>query len=155
MIVAVDLGAKKAGIAWGTKTELLGASCVRTTAKARDEHSEDAAMALALLDAMPEYDVLELVIEWPQKYPTRPKYHDDIQRLWDVGWALMALTGGAVVTKITPAGWAGQVPKGVRWRRAVAKLSDAEQARVPDQHDARDAVQIYLWAAKRARRGMV
>lgn len=104
-----------------------------------------------------------LAFEWPQIYRTGRTKADpnDLPALAGVGCAvagiLSAARAGLAVLAPTPAEWSGQVPKATtgdpwdspRGHRVASRLSAAERAVVPAQHDALDAAAIGLWAVGR------
>jgi hypothetical protein len=52
-------------------------------------------------------------------------------------------------TLVYPGQWKGQVPKDIHNRRVLAKLTPAERALVPNDHNAIDATGLLLWALER------
>ncbi len=101
----------------------------------------------------------DLVFELPQIY-TWGKSKGDPNDLVGLAGVAGALVGHLVqsfpllgVYSPTPAEWIGQLPKSTkgsakespRAQRILSRLSAEELARVPDQHDALDAVGLGLW----------
>lgn len=107
-----------------------------------------------------------IVYERPQIYVASKAKGDpnDLIALAAVGAAVVATYQATLYTQYpsttlriktetpTPAEWAGQIPKATkgsakdspRALRILSRLSDEEKARVPDQHDALDAIGLGL-----------
>ena len=62
---------------------------------------------------------------------------------------LIELSQPRKVTLVFPGQWKGQVPKAIHNTRTKAKLTPAEKALVPEDHNAWDAVGLLLWALER------
>jgi hypothetical protein len=104
-----------------------------------------------------------LVIEWPQVYRAAksPGDPNDLLGLAGVGVgvaAQFAAHGMTVIRSPTPHDWTGSLAKERRVRgvkvspraaRILERLSPAERALIPAQHDAIDAVGLGLWALGR------
>ena len=105
--------------------------------------------------------IAALVYEWPQIYPGSKQKTDpnDLPGLAAVGGGVAGILASTVtsVRTPTPREWAGQTPKsktGDPWlsprgERIRSRLSPAEFALTPAQHDVLDAVAIGLWAVGR------
>lgn len=106
--------------------------------------------------------VRTLVFEKPQIYTAYKSKGDpnDLVGLAGVAAAVAGMLrwhGPLEVFSPTPAEWIGQLPKTTRGsakespraKRILSRLSPAELALVPDQHDAIDAVGIGLWCLGR------
>lgn len=102
--------------------------------------------------------ITSFIFEKPQIYTAFKSKGDpnDLIGLAGIGAALAGMLGVSVLSP-TPAEWIGQLPKSTRGsaldsprsQRIVSRLSPAELALVPDQHDAIDAVGLGLWALGR------
>lgn len=167
---AVDLGKRRPGVAsalvQGGRSMVFSADTVelggevwtpRTMAGQIDRHVG--------ISTLPEV----WVCEWPQKYPTKRKYHENLEELHAVGSALAQVRGFSWAKMWLPAQWKGNVPKRAHHRRAGAALREDEWAllegslvarRRPEgwlqseaAHDARDALGILLFALGRVDRG--
>lgn len=99
--------------------------------------------------------VERLAYEWPQVYTAAKSKGDpnDLIALAAVGAAVAELLDPVEVRTPTPAQWVGQTPKsttGSAWAsarglRVARRVSPAELAAIPDQHDAIDSAGLCLW----------
>jgi hypothetical protein len=102
---------------------------------------------------------LTAVYEWPQIYRASKSKGDpnDLVALAAVGTLVAEMINADRDLSPKPAEWIGNLPKvtkGDPWKspramRIASRLSPAERARVPDSHDAIDAVGLALFAAGR------
>lgn len=101
-----------------------------------------------------------VVVEMPRIYPGAQQRKGDLNDLLN----LAAVVGRveekfktAVVSRVFPQKWKGQVPKQVMNARVLSKLSDVERARIlsvgAKDHNTIDAVGIGLWALGRLKGG--
>lgn len=154
-LVAVDLGKRKVGVAWGTPERLLGAVTVHCS---RGPEAMAEAIHSRLRAGLPNTAHYELmwVCEWPLKYDRLRRTHENITELHKVGDAL-ARRFGSWDEKYNPGEWKGNVPKRAHHDRVAAALTTEELALMPsrEEHDAWDAAAIYLFAVGRTRRGGV
>jgi hypothetical protein len=155
LIVAVDLGKHKLGVAIGTPEKLLYAGTVfhkgppgEVAQEVRERVKREEWLVSPYADGHP----LIWVCEWPMKYPTKRKFHKDLEALHDVGRAI-----GEWDEKYLPGEWKGNVTKQAHHNRIWRALTPEELAVMPSpgEHDAWDAAGIYLFAAGRTRRGGV
>lgn len=154
LIVAVDLGKRKVGVAWGTPERLLAAATVRCS---RGPEAMAQAIYSRLQAEMPRGAACELVwvCEWPLKYDHLRRSHENIDELHRVGDAMARAHPWS--ERYNPGEWKGNVPKQAHHDRVAAALTEEELAVMPsrEEHDAWDAAAIYLFAAGRTRRGGV
>jgi hypothetical protein len=106
------------------------------------------------------YAQVTLVIEQPEKYPTKTLYHSDLANL-DAVVHLMAEYASDMsweTKKVKPATWKAQVPKKVHHHRISSELSQVELDSVfwpPASacHNVFDAIGLGLYQVKRLGRG--
>lgn len=151
LLVAVDLGKRKAGVAVFRVEPDRGYSVLVSCSTV-----EGPGLAHAIVNYVQPDEGLppQWVCEWPMKYDDKRLYHEAIEDLQAVGNALEDLVGGWS-DKYRPGEWKGHVPKGIHHRRVNRSLRPAELAIMPAsaEHDAWDAVGIGLFALARTRRG--
>ena len=106
------------------------------------------------------YENLTLIIEKPEKYPTKNIYHDDLANLSAVVDMLeeYAREHSWQIEKVKPAAWKGQVPKKVHHLRITNELSQLELDSIwwPTaslSHNVLDAIGLGLYQVKRLGRG--
>ena len=148
LVVAVDLGKHKVGVAVGTPSEMYCAATVVHRGPA-----DAVAQQVREFVALHAKDLpLIWVCEWPMKYPTQRKFHKDLDDLHAVGYAI-----GTWNESYLPGEWKGNVPKSAHRKRIKSALSPEELDIMPaeDAHDAWDAAGIYLFAVGRTKRGGV
>ena len=163
VIVAVDPSVRSPGVAVIERGELVGAARLPFSAKI-DERGERARQVAALIAAWVRPRTLGggvslVVYEWPQIYRASKSKGDpnDLIALAAVGAGVAAFLAADEIRTPTPHEWIGNLPKATKgdpWKspramRIASRLSPAERARVPDSHDAIDAVGLALWAAGR------
>ncbi len=99
----------------------------------------------------------EIAFEWPQIYARdTPARANAVVSMAGVDMALAALCGAKLHCYLPAEIW-GQLPKATTGKasispravRVISRLDAIERARVPDQHDAIDAVGIGLFALGR------
>lgn len=159
-LVAIDLGKTKVGVAvfWVEADATLFWS--GTVQAPRGSGPET--VALLVTSAVASRAALKKpaaphawVCEWPEKYKLKAKFHEDLDSLFHVGYAISDLVG-PWAERYAPKEWKGNVPKPAHNRRIKQELSPEEVARFTDQgHDAIDATGIGLFAAARHQRGGV
>tara|TARA_R110002020_G_scaffold21537_6_gene73088 strand:+ start:3126 stop:3671 length:546 start_codon:yes stop_codon:yes gene_type:complete len=156
-LVAVDLGKTKLGVAVFDvdsrgQARLYWAGTLTATKRAAPEEvaslvtsSVDFLVARSLTSKVP----VLWVCEWPQKYDTKRKYHEDLEALHAVGRVLPPWS-----EKYRPREWKAQVPKKPHHRRIRRELLQVEKEAMQDRnHDTLDAIGIGLFATARHRRG--
>ena len=159
-LVAVDLGKVKVGVAVFWVTDVARLHWAGTVIARRGSTPDTvastvlaAANAHALSSRPPSQQAW--VCEWPEKYKASPKYHKDLDSLWEVGFALRRLVG-KWSEKYAPKEWKASVPKAAHHRRILKELHDLEKPKLADRgHDTLDAVGIGLFASARHQRGGV
>jgi hypothetical protein len=151
LLVAVDLGKTKAGVAIFRVEPANNYSVLVACATVNDRRLSTAVVSYAQVD-----DDLPVrwVCEWPMKYDDRRLYHEAIEDLQAVGNSIEELVGGWS-DKYRPGEWKGHVPKRAHHRRVRKALRPSELAIMPsvEEHDAWDAVGIGLFALARTKRG--
>ena len=158
-LVAIDLGKIKAGVAvFDEQGALLGARTVRIEAKTDVYVPED--MAVAMVEAargLGGVERMQFIVEKPQKYKDKRNRHKDLDDLLAVEKMLRLACRRAKVPfkALRPAAWKGQVPKHIHATRIRALLTEEEGKKMPEEHDAVDAVGIGLFVLKRAGLGGV
>lgn len=151
-LIAIDLGKRKVGVAWGSVIEgvqgLHGAATVCCNSGPED-------MAKKVVDLIMENTKSPRfwVCEWPKKYDKLLARHENIEALHQVGYALARYHPWDEM--YLPGDWKGNVPKAPHHERIKKALDGEEIARMPPlrEHDAWDAAGIWLYAAGRTRRG--
>lgn len=152
MLISVDLGKRKVGIAsWYVHSDPREASLLATETVSLRGRWTAARMAECVFQSECIAAQLPLVwvCEWPQKYENRRSTWKNIEELWEVGkffsWA----------ERYQPRQWKGNVPKQAFRSRIRRTLRKDELAIMPpeDEHDAWDAVGIGLYALARFGRG--
>jgi hypothetical protein len=151
-LIAIDLGKRKVGVAWGSVIEgvagLHGAATVICNSGPEDMAKKVVDLLLAKTQS-PRY----WVCEWPKKYDRWLARHKNIEELHQVGYALGRYHPWDEM--YLPGEWKGNVPKTPHHNRIGAALYQKERSRMPPlkEHDAWDAAGIWLYAAGRTRRG--
>tara|TARA_R110000765_G_scaffold423824_1_gene533294 strand:- start:1095 stop:1616 length:522 start_codon:yes stop_codon:yes gene_type:complete len=153
-LIAIDLGKRKVGVAWGSViegvAELHGAATVNC-------NGGPEAMAERVVDLLIENTKAPRywVCEWPKKYRHLIARHENIEELHQVGYALARCHPWDEM--YLPGDWKGNVPKAPHHKRVGRALDQEELNKMPPlrEHDAWDAAGIWLYAAGRTRRGGV
>jgi hypothetical protein len=136
IILAIDPGIRGVGAALFTPDALLTADYVRNPAKSGNQAAEVVRMALAVeewvVGAVARQSVTRLVVEWPRirtrdKSPGDP---NDLVALAAVSSAIAARFSHASVVSLYPDEWKGQLSGEATAARVVARLTEAERARV-------------------------
>jgi hypothetical protein len=157
MIIAVDPGVNEAGVALFEDGELVAAWLSRGCGW----HSTSRQVCSDVSGRFSPYALDEIVIEAPQIYKQR-LLKGDPNDLVDVALCAGAVAGGlaawsqeASVQVYFPAQWKKQVPKRIKNKRDIAKLTDEENGRVEwprgkeDKTHVADAIGIGLYQLKR------
>lgn len=157
MILAVDPGVNEAGVALFEDGELVAAWLSRGAGWHSTASQVLTDVALRVVPDVFE----EVVIERPQVYRQR-LLKGDPNDLIDVALCAGAVAGklaswghGVVVTTYRPGQWKKQVPKRIKNKRDVAKLSDDENDRIlwptskEDKTHVADAIGVGLYHLKR------
>ena len=153
-LIAIDLGKRKVGVAWGHvkggESRLLGATTVLCNGGPEAMASKVVTYLTALAGTPHCW-----VCEWPKKYDRLRARHKNIEELHQVGYALARHRPWDGM--YLPGGWKGNVPKRAHHARLRKALTPEELATMPPlrEHDAWDAAGIWLYAAGRTRRGGV
>ena len=152
-LVSVDLGKTKVGVArwWVTADDAsLAQACTLDLPKGTEPWSvAESVVKKVTQDATGDFT---WVCEWPMKYPTKRKFHEDIDALHAVGNALQAHIG-KWSKKFRPGEWKGNVPKSAHHTRLRAALGTLD---VPvEEHDTWDAIGIGAYALGLTKRGAV
>lgn len=169
-LLAVDPSIRSPGAALFRDGVLIAVARIGVTRDMRHSHAQ---AALSAADAVASWCTAVggrpaiLACEWPQIYTASKSKGDpnDLIAMAALNGALAAVMqiaaimrrGSFEVRSFLPAEWIGQVPKATRGKasaspramRIHSRLSPAELAIVPDQHDAIDAVGIGLHALGR------
>lgn len=166
MIVALDPGINKSGVALFSDAGTLLAAATVKCDSVGDNAQRCAAMASAIHEwlclavrAVAAYgglqeEISKLVFEWPRIYPhERGKRPNDLPPLAGIGMALQGRLQCAIMSYF-PSEWAGQIPKAKtkkaadespRALRIKEHLWDGEKRHWPyGEHDAIDAIGIGL-----------
>ena len=144
MIIAVDPGSKRAGLAVYDDHELTSAWLVKgdswyDTARAAYDSLEGRYPAMFLPHA-------EFVLERPQIYPEAPFDQNDLVTIAMMVASLQGYLQSYRVIEYLPKQWKGQVPKEIMFERIWEKLSLEERSRVElprnkkHQLDVKDAI---------------
>lgn len=178
LLISFDLGKRKVGVAVflcdDYTSRMIGAEVVKLDGEwsaegmAQEVHKTLSPMISSAL--MP----VCLVCEWPKKYSTARKFHNDLDALHHVGHAIVRAFSNSWSETYTPSEWKGNVPKAAHRKRLDRELSLAEryslQKHVADSlsisieeaedflnseisHDLWDAIGIGLFATARTRKG--
>jgi hypothetical protein len=159
MLVAVDLGKTKVGVAVFNgrlvryNNQLEAAFTVNAPRGSTPAEVAGLVVSETAKHVMPWWSTA-WVCEWPMKYDHKRKQHKDLDSLHEVGYALAQLNGGWVETYL-PGEWKGNVPKPAHHRRIERALKPHELELMPSKtdHDAWDAAGIGLFATARTKRG--
>jgi hypothetical protein len=183
LLIALDLGKWKVGVAVflcpgaeGPESgHLVGAEVIHIEGEWSAEKMADAihASLSKLLDFTGFLPTI-MVCEWPMKYATARKFHESLDRLYEVGHATVRRFGTSWADTYSPSEWKGNVPKKAHKRRLVRELTLLEKATLQkhtaaslgvsdkeaqeyldkeESHDLWDAVGIGLFATARTRKG--
>jgi hypothetical protein len=146
--VAIDLGKWKIGLAI---FHVEGGYGTLKRAATVTDHGGPECVAGTVADEAPSNAVW--VVEWPQKYKDKRKYHENIDELLEVGKALAKRIQWN--EKYPPRAWKANVPKPAHHSRVARELTAEELGLMPSrkEHDAWDAVGIGLFAVGRLGRG--
>jgi len=183
LLVSFDLGKWKVGVAvflcpgeGGPESgRLVGAEVIHIEGEWSPEKMADAIHdSLSKLLEFTGFMPTSMVCEWPRKYATARKFHEALDRLYDVGHAIVRRFDTSWAESYAPSDWKGNVPKKAHKRRLVRELTLQEKASlqkhtaaslgVPDKeaqeyldkeesHDLWDAIGIGLFATARTRKG--
>jgi len=183
LLVAFDLGKWKVGVAvflcpgeGGTGPgRLVGAEVIHIEGEWSPKKMADAIHdSLSKLLEFTGFMPTSMVCEWPRKYTTARKFHEALDRLYDVGHAIVRRFDTSWAENYSPSEWKGNVPKKAHKRRLLRELTLQEKASlqkhtaaslgVPDKeaqeyldkeesHDLWDAIGIGLFATARTRKG--
>tara|TARA_X000001388_G_scaffold66681_1_gene53574 strand:+ start:113 stop:634 length:522 start_codon:yes stop_codon:yes gene_type:complete len=151
-LIAVDLGKRKVGVAWGSViggTGILGGASTILCNKGPEAMARKVVDTLLKNTKSPRY----WVCEWPKKYDQLMARHKNIEALHQVGYALARYHPWDEM--YLPGDWKGNVPKVPHHKRIERALYDEELGTMPhmQEHDAWDAAGIWLYAIGRTRRG--
>ena len=153
-LLAIDLGKRKVGVAWGRIEDGVGTLLGARTLTCNDGPE---AMAIKVVTALKEQTpgARCWVCEWPKKYDHLRARHDNIEELHQVGHAISRHHSWDEM--YLPGTWKGNVPKRAHHTRIQKALTPEEREVMPPlkEHDAWDAAGIWLYAAGRTRRGGV
>ena len=155
MILAIDPGLRACGVAWFEKGILIKADLI-SVKKVESDAKAFLAMANAVGTSSPP--ITSLAIEYPQQYARSPTPRESIQKLVGVIGALAVTFPDSKTEYYLPRQWKGQVPKPVMHRRILGRLTESEQALIPEMaasklHNVLDAVGIGLHHVGRLRPG--
>lgn len=166
VVFAVDPSVRSPGAALFVDTRLVRAGRVKLVVKTYLSEGERWQHVADQLDDWLGTAVPSLIVyERPQVYAASKSKGDpnDLVPLAAIGAAVVAMQCARrrinypEIMTPTPAEWIGQLPKMTRGKalaspraiRIMSRLSEAEKALVPDQHDAIDAVGLGLHALGR------
>lgn len=164
-LLALDPSIRSAGVAIFHVGECVAAARIQVAASKVPPAERCLAMVRQIVAWCAPWRISAVVTEWPQIYRASKSEGDpnDLTGLAGVGMGVIGRLSEHVpfsVKSPTPAEWAGALPKSTRgdpWAsarglRIAKRLSATERARVPDSHDALDAVGLGLWACGRFER---
>ena len=178
LLISFDLGKRKVGVAVflcdEVNARLLGAEVV----KVEGEWSEEAMANEVHKSLSPmvskAFMPVSFVCEWPKKYATARKFHEDLDHLHNVGHAIARVFDVSWAETYTPSDWKGNVPKKAHKKRLTRELTLEEKVALTNHtaealgvskedaqgfldselsHDLWDAIGIGLFAVARTRKG--
>ena len=155
IILSIDPGIRGTGVGLFSRSELVASNWVKNPETSGQGPWQCWTMSKHVLSWLQTYwdrKLNELVLEWPQVYPTSKGDPNDLFGLAGVGAALTALLmaeGHPIkVTYYKPREWKGQLEKDVMGDRVKGRLSSLELSQVPDfgglTHNILDAIGIGL-----------
>ena len=151
-LLAIDLGKRKVGVAWGRIEDGVGTLLGARTLTCNDGPEAMAALVVDTLLGETSGHCC-WVCEWPKKYDHLRARHENIEELHQVGYAIARRHPWDEM--YLPGTWKGNVPKNAHHTRINRALTEEERKLMPPlrEHDAWDAAGIWLFAAGRTRRG--
>lgn len=143
----LDPGTRHAGVALfdAVTARPLDAHSLSTNRSSPREMLDEITIATAGWDR----DAAVLVSEWPRKYKTNSRAHEDINGLREVVAFVEDWGGWLRTVRVSPGVWKGQVPKHIHHVRIGASYAPETLARLGWDTlgpDGKDAVGIGQWA---------